>query len=383
MEIKKFIKSNNTFSIQLYLKLKKKDENLFISPISIFSALAMTYAGAQDNTSREFEDILNINMPKPRFHRTFNDLSRIFRREGETDLHLANSVWIHINFSILQSYIDIIHENYEGDINKLDFNNKELSSSTINKWVEEHTRGKINQIVTPDLFNLPVRLILVNAIYFKGLWDKPFKEKNTRDDRFTLINGEKVAILMMHQTDKFGYYENELFQILDMTYKGKTYFRNSESISIIIILPKAIDGILGLDQILSIENLNKYILNLETKKVEVYLPRFKLETDYKLKQTLKDLGLKEAFNQNANFSGVTDTPEGIFIHEVIHKAFVDVNEEGTEAAAVTAVVRVLGASMVRPEPPPIFRADHPFLFIIRDVQSNIILFIGSVMNPKT
>ena len=382
MAEKKITNANNTFAIRLYSKLIKKEENLFISPFSIFSALAMTYAGARNNTSREFEDLLNIDIPKPRFHRMFNELSRIFQREGESDLHLANSIWIQINFSILQAFIDIIRENYDGEINKLDFGKKELASNTINKWVDEHTRGKINKIVTPDLFNFPVRLILVNAIYFKGLWDKPFKEKNTKDDKFTLINGEKVAISMMHQTTKFGYFENKDLQIIEFPYKGSFVFGSRESISMIIILPKAFDGMLRLNQILSIENLDKFVLNLETKKVEVHFPRFKLETIYGLKQTLTDLGLKDAFNQNADFSGVTDTPEGILIHEVIHKAFVDVNEEGTEAAAVTAVIALAGAAMVRPRPPPIFRADHPFLFLIRDVRSNLILFIGSVMNPK-
>ena len=342
----------------------------------------MTYSGARESTSREFEELLNINFPKPRFNRLFKELARIFQREGESELNLANSIWIHMNFSIIQTFIEIIRENYGGDINEIDFNNNELASRTINDWVKDHTRGKINQIVSPGLFNQPVRLILVNAIYFKGLWEKPFKEMFTKDDKFTLISGEKVSISMMHQTNKFGYIEDELFQILEMTYKGNIVFGTRESISMLIILPKAIDGILGLDQILSIENLNKYIWNLTTKKVEVYLPRFKLETKYNLKQTLMNLGLKDAFNQNADFSGITDTPEGILIHEVIHKAFVDVNEEGTEAAAATAVIAFAGAAMVRPEPPPIFRADHPFLFLIRDVQSDLILFIGSVMNPK-
>lgn len=381
-EEKIIIAGSNTFALDVYSQLKKKDENLFISPFSIFSALAMTYAGARENTSREFEELLNIDFPKPRFNRLFKQMARIFQREGESELNLANSIWIHMNFSIIQTFIEIIRENYGGDISEIDFNNNELASRTINAWVKDHTRGKINQIVSPDLFNQPVRLILVNAIYFKGLWEKPFKEKFTKDDKFTLISGEKVSISMMHQTNKFGYSENELFQILEMTYKGNMVFGTRESISMLIILPKAIDGILGLDQILSIENLNKYIWNLTTKKVEVHLPRFKLETKYDLKQTLIDLGLKEAFNQNADFSGITDTPEGILIHEVIHKSFVDVNEEGTEAAAATAVIHVLGAAMVRPEPPPIFRVDHPFLFLIRDVQSDLILFIGSVMNPK-
>jgi len=378
------IKANNLFAIELYSQLKVPEENLFFSPFSIFTALAMVYSGARGLTATNMEDILHISVDQYRFHMTFKEVLSYLRGEDDhnkdSELHIANLLCIQKGYELIDKFLNIINENYKGATWELDFKNVKESCAKINTWVAEQTRGKIKNII--DTVEEEMGLILVNAIYFKGTWDIPFKKNLTEDENFSLFSGEKILVPMMRQTGNFGYLEQENLQILEMPYKGRIIFGRFEHISMIIFLPKTFNGIELLESVLTVERINEYIANLEKQKVKVFFPRFSMSSKYLLVKHLSGLGMSNPFNINADFSGIAkDPPKGI--SQVIHKAYIEVNEKGTEAAAVTAL-GVLGASIphIKPPEPPIFRADHPFLFVIQDSLTKTILFLGKLMNPS-
>ena len=378
------IKATNTFAIELYSQLRESEKNLFFSPFSIFTALAMVYAGARGSTANQMEEALHITLEQHRFHMALKTLLRILRSEEsykDTELSIANLLCVKEGYDLLERFLFVIEDNYNAPIWNLDFSLVEESCAKINDWVAEQTRGKIKNII--DSIDTEMRLILINAIYFKGMWEKTFDKKYTKDEHFTLISGEKLLVPMMHQTKNFNYLEDEQFQILEMPYKGNLIFGTRDQISMVIFLPKRFNSLSELEPLLTIEKIEDYLSSLReqyTQKVKVFFPRFTINMKYKLTKCLSDLGITEAFTKNADFSGISKEPD-IFISDIIHKAFVEVNERGTEAAAVTAI-SVVGASIGPRKEPPIFRADHPFLFVIQDSQTKTILFIGKLMNPK-
>jgi len=238
--------------------------------------------------------------------------------------------------------------------------------------VEKKTRNKIKNLIPKGVLNRLTRLVLTNAIYFKGNWESQFKKDRTKDGPFTLAGGEKVNVTMMNQTADFNYMETEDFQGLELPYVDN-------ELSMIILLPKRVDGLAEFEKTLTLKNLSQWLAKLRKRKVIVSVPKFKMTSQFRLAEVLKSMGMTDAFVPDvADFSGMNGKRD-LFISAVIHKAYVDVNEEGTEAAAATAVV--VGITSM-PARPPVFRADHPFLFLIRDNHSGSILFIGRVTNPK-
>ncbi len=378
------IKATSTFAIELYSQLREREKNLFFSPFSIFTALAMVYAGARGSTAKQMEQTLHIPLEQHQFHMALKNLLRILRSDEsnkDTILSIANLLCVKDGYDLLEKFLWTIEDNYDAPIWKLDFSLEVESCAKINAWVSEQTRGKIKNII--DAIHPEMRIILINAIYFKGEWEKTFDKKYTKDERFKLINGEKLLVPMMHQTNNYSYLEDDKFQILEMPYKSNLVFGTREQISMIVFLPKRFNSGSELDSLLDIQKIEDYLSRLceqYAQKVKVFFPRFTINLAYKLTKFLSNLGITEAFTNNADFSGISKEPD-IFISDVIHKAFVEVNEKGTEAAAVTAL-RVVGASIGPRKEPPIFRADHPFLFVIQDSQTKTILFIGKLMNPK-
>jgi serpin B len=248
----------------------------------------------------------------------------------------------------------------------------ENARKTINAWVEKKTNGKIKDLISPGVLDSMTRLVLTNAIYFKGNWAKQFKENRTQDAPFTLADGKKIEVAMMNQKAEFGYMETDTFQALELPYVD-------EELSMVILLPKEIDALNEFEKALTTENLNQRLAEIHKCEVVVFVPKFKTTSQFSLADVLKSMGMKDAFSSDADFSGINGKRD-LFISAVIHKAFVEVNEEGTEAAAATGVVMRL--TSVGPAAIPVFRADHPFLFLIRDNLSGSILFIGRVVNPK-
>jgi len=364
------INANNQFALDLYLKLEDVEGNIFFSPYSISVALAMTYEGAKGETAEEMQSVFHFpedeNIRRPSFAKIYNLVNK---KNKKYELHTANALWAQKDYKFLDEYINAIKKYYVGKVTNVDFvNATESARLTINKWVEEQTNNKIKDLIPPGVLNALTRLVLTNAIYFKGLWVKQFDKKETREEDFRVSPEETVKVPMMSITrEEFNYYETEKLQILELLYEG-------EDLSMLIILPKE-DDLKSLEESLSLEKLSELRNSLSEQQVDVYIPKFKFETKYFMAKTLKEMGMSTAFSGDADFSGMDGTKD-LFIANVIHQAFIDVNEEGTEAAAATGVVMELKAAM-----PTVFRADHPFIFMIQERETNNILFLGRVIDP--
>ena len=372
------VEGNHQFAFDLYSQVGKGDGNLFFSPFSISTALAMTYAGAKGNTETQMAQTLHFSLSQECLHPGYSALMHGLQADpahSGFELSIANALWGQSGYEFHKEFIDITGDHYDAGFKEVDFvKDTEQARGTINRWVEEKTRDKIKELIKPGILTDLTRLVLTNAIYFKGQWMSQFKKERTLPEPFELMNGEKVEVPMMNQTREFNYSENETAQILEMPYEGN-------KLSMVIFLPKEKRDIKELEGLLETENFNHWVSTLQKQEVIVSLPKFKMISEFLLNETLEALGMTDAFDvASADFSGMTPDPVGLYISAVVHKAFVDVNEEGTEAAAATAVVMTLRAIM--PEPKPVFRADHPFMFIIRDKSSDSILFIGRVMDPR-
>lgn len=370
--------ANNQFALEFYSELKKeyKDENIFFSPFSIFTALAMTYEGARGQTAEEMQGVLHIP-ENPDLRR--QDIAKIINEINKPDkkykLSTANALWPSIDFRLLEEYQNTIETYYGGRVTSLDYaGDPEGSRNIINKWVEDQTESKIKDIIPQNSLNEYTALVLTNAIYFKGIWVLQFDPQDTKDEDFRTASGEIVKVPMMRLTGEdveFKYAETDKVQILEMPYEG-------EEISMLIILPKE-DNLENIEEILTPEKLSEWKNMLKEQRVDVYIPRFKIETKYFLKTILSEMGMPTAFSLNADLSGIGISENGnISINNVIHQAYVEVNEEGTEAAAATAIIIIV--TSYHP-PPPVFRADHPFIFIIQQKDNGNILFLGRFNKP--
>ena len=375
-DIEIVVQGNNAFALELYAKLRDGKGNLFFSPYSISTALAMTYAGARGQTEKQMAEVLQFSLPAEKLHTTFGAVLKDLNVRGEKasfKLSVANALWGQKGYGFLKEFIELIETSYGGRLNEVDFAAAaEDARQTINAWVENETKNKIKDLIPKGVLNSLTRLVLTNAIYFKGNWASKFEEEDTKDAPFTMVNGEKLDVAKMNQTAEFNYMETEDFQGLEMPYVDK-------ELSMIILLTKRNDRLIALEESLTMDNLSNWLAKLAKRKVVVSVPKFTMTCQFMLADTLKSMGMTDAFSGGADFSGMTGRKD-FFISAVIHKAFVDVNEEGTEAAAATAVVMKLTAAL--PEEIPVFRADHPFLFLIRDNCSGSILFVGRLMNPK-
>lgn len=368
------VAGNTRFSLDLYRQLRAAEGNLFFSPYSISTALAMTYAGASGTTRQQMAETLHFMPDQRMLHPAFSSIQSQLKQEqekGALELSIANALWIEKNFSLLQTFTDLTGRYYEAALKKVDFTNEtEKSRLTINTWVEEKTKNKIQELIKPGVLDSSTRLVLTNAIYFKGNWARRFKQDRTKEEQFWIAPGTAVMVPMMNQQDEFGYMEDETLQALEMPYAG-------DSLSMIVLLPRKIDGLKGLEDILTAEALTSRLDGVRKHDVRVCMPRFTMTAQFELAKILGAMGMPEAFSAKGDFSGMTGGKD-LFISAVVHKAFVDVNEEGTEAAAATGVAMRLTAA---PAPPPLFRADHPFIFLIRHKPSGSILFLGRVANP--
>jgi serpin B len=350
----------NDFAFKLYDQMAKQEGNLFFSPASIEAALVMTREGAAGTTRKQFDFLLPPD--------------RAFPEVGtNVTLETANAIWTDQTFPILGTFQKTVTEKYAAEVRAADFAGQpDAERKTINRWVEEKTRDKIRNLLPGGSVTAMTRLILVNAIYFKGDWLHAFQPEKTEDTPFRIAPDKSIPVPMMRLSGtRFRYGENERFQTLELPYEGET-------VSMRLILPKERDGLSCIEESFAAGNFKTCFDGMSRRDVNVLLPRFKIESTFpSLKASLTALGLTDAFNaQRADFSGISS--EQVFISDVIHKAFVEVNEEGTEAAAATGVLMKttsIGA------PPATFRADRPFIFMIRENETGKILFLGRVMNP--
>lgn len=367
------IEGNNKFAFDLFQQYLSDEtlsnENIFYSPISVHSALSMTYEGAKGDTADEISKTLyldeNSELRLPSYARIFNEINK---GEENYSLSIANALWMQKDYPVKDEYKKVITDYYGGEARNLDFiDDTDNSRETINKWVEEKTTNKIKNLFSEGSINPDTRLILTNAIYFKGEWEIQFEPKNTQKETFFTFSGKNQEVDMMKLTgESFNYMGDENVQILEMDYKGS-------DVSMIIILPRE-GKFEDVQKMLTLDKYTEWKKDMNIKEVNVYIPKFKIETETSLKKYLVNLGIKDAFEPGiANFSGI-DGSQNLYIESVIHKAFVEVNEEGTEATAATGVtVGITSMPQVYT-----FRVDRPFLFFIQQKESGNILFMGRV-----
>jgi len=387
------VEGNNAFAFDAYQTLKD-DENLFYSPYSISLALSMTYAGARDNTAQQMASVLHLILPQEKLHPVFNSLDTELSHRGQGAkgkddqgfrLNIVNAIWGQKGFTFLQDFLDVLAENYGAGIRLLDFRNApEPSRIAINNWVSDQTEGRIKDLIPQGVIDAMTRLVLTNAIYFNAAWLYPFQKEGTTDGTFHLLSGGEVTVPMMHETESFAYTEGNDYQAVELPYDGR-------ELSMLVLLPQP-GRFTAFEQSLDAKKVAGIIKALDFKKVRLTMPKFEFTSSFSLNQALSEMGMPVAFTppmspsgacskEYANFSGM-DGKCDLYISDVIHKAFVSVDEAGTEAAAATAVIiGVTSAPM--PEQIITMTIDRPFIFLIRDIQTGTILFIGRVLNPST
>jgi serpin B len=373
------VEGNSAFAFDLYQPLKEEEGNLFYSPFSISLALAMTYAGARGETAEQMADTLQFLLDQDRLHPAFNWLDAELASRGEGAegkdgqgfrLNIVNAIWGQKDYEFLSDFLDVLAENYGAGLRILDFMTEtEKSRLAINDWVSNQTEECIEDLIPQGAIGALTRLVLTNAIYFNAAWAYPFNEDMTADGPFYLLDGGQLVVPMMKQTESFGYTEGEGYQAVELLYDGG-------ELSMVILLPEA-GKFEAFEKGLQAQQVSDIISVLQPTEVALTMPRFEFDSEFSLKDTLAEMGMPIAFTENADFSGMTGKPE-LLISDVVHKAFVAVDEAGTEAAAATAVPMELTAV---PEPPLEVTIDRPFIFLIRDIKTGSVLFVGRVMNP--
>jgi serpin B len=376
-EMNPLVDANTAFALQLYGKLGSTEGNLALSPYSISSALAMTYAGARGDTARQMEQTLDFDQSKTGLHELFGRLDAALKAaQGSNELSIANSLWPQEKYPFREEFLNLLNKDYGATITPLNYEREaEPARVTINQWVDDKTRHKIAELIGPGVLNELTRMVLVNAIYFNGTWATPFPESATQPDKFCAQPGTTITVPFMHKRGQFSYGENDQVQLLALPYVG-------QQLEMVVLLPRSRDGIGPLESSLTPASLAAWTSGMWNQQVDVALPKFKMASGFSLAQALKALGLNDAFDPSrADFSGMDGRAHWLYLSAVLHKAYIEVNEKGTEAAAATAVVMRPTAMRIQ-EPPREFRADHPFLFLIRDSTTGSILFVGRVVKPE-
>ena len=366
--VSSLVDSLNDFSFNFYQQIGLSEAgNIFFSPYSIFTAFSMAYEGARGNTAIEMQNVLNIlqnnSATLGSFGRVYNLLNQ--KQDGYT-ISTANAFWAHQDYSFLKEYLSLLENFYMAEANELDFAKNVEAAETINNWIEEQTNDKIKDMIQPDMLSALTKLVLTNAIYFKGLWANPFDPDDTYETDFKLTSSETVDVDMMMDDSFYNYTETEDLQIIKLNYQGN-------DLSMVIVLPKE-NNITIAESAMNYENLSKWRNGFYEMEIDVLIPKFKIEKKYSLKSILAEMGIIDAFTGAANFSGMDGTDD-LFIGKAIHQSFVEVNEEGTEAAAATGIIMDLKALPYR------FKADHPFVFLIQHEETGAVLFMGRVANP--
>jgi serpin B len=374
------IAGNQTFALDLYRYMADQaDGNLFLSPHSISVALAMTYAGARGTTEAEMAEALHFTLPQDRLHPAFNQLDLTLSRRGEGAagkdgegfrLHIVNALWGQQDYDFQEAYLDALARNYGAGLRLVDFiHEAEVARQAINSWVSEQTEGRIEDLIPEGALDELTRLVLTNAITFNAAWAEKFRAEATRDGDFFLLDGTSVQVPLMRQVAGFRYARGAGHQAIELPYDG-------DELSMVILLPDS--EFETFERALDQAQLASILSDLSFQRVDLTMPRFEITGEFSLTDALTALGMPQAFTDAADFSGIDGTHE-LYISDVIHQSFVSVDEEGTEAAAATAVI-VAAESLLLVEP-EVIRVDRPFIFLIRDIETGALLFVGRTINP--
>jgi serpin B len=380
-DVQSLVEGNTAFALSLYQRLAAEDGNLFFSPYSVSSALAMTYGGARDQTQAQIQAALHFPFTPDRLNPAFNlltmNLDKLTQNAQDStkkdfELNIANAIWGQVDFKFLQAYLDMLAENYGAGMRLVDFaGNPEAARQGINDWVSQQTQDKIKDLIPVGVLDPLTRLVLTNAIYFKAAWMHPFNAKDTAPGDFYKPDGSKVSVPMMHYTENTGYLISDGAIAVELPYQGG-------NVSMLVLMPDS-GSLPGFEKSLTPDRLAALASKIPVQNVQLSFPKFKIEASVSLAEVFKSMGMLDPFDPSAaDFSGM-DGARDLFIQAIMHKAFVDVNEAGTEAAAATAVM--VGATSMRAEPVTV-TIDHPFLFVLRDRTTGTILFMGRVVDPS-
>ncbi len=412
-ETKALVKSNTEFAVNAYTKMSGKEGNIFFSPLSLSVALTMVLGGAKGETADQIADTLRLNPNQKNLHAEYSLLldqiipknserglekEKIEKKEphamsakeaasgialnaqtvnvDSTQLFIANALWGQKGLNILSGYQDLLRTHYKSEMQTVDFaGNPQAAASAINNWAEQHTNGRIKDLVQANAFDKDSLLVLANAIYFRAGWQYEFSKSATKPMDFWLNKDKKISAPMMNQEEYLPYFADASLQGLELPYRSGKF-------SMVVLLPKERDGLAALEKQLSAENLERWLAALKETVVEVSAPKFELDANISLNNLLSNLGMPRAFQNIADFSQMAKYDRGIKLSAALQKTFIKLDEEGTEAAAITNINAAKASVRRIKEPPPVFRADHPFIFLIRERATNSILFLGRLINPS-
>jgi serine protease inhibitor len=364
------VTGHNGFAFDLYQAISPGGDNIFFSPLSISSALSMTYAGAKNQTAAEMQKVMHLPANEKTLHEGNRVLQQLLEKnlDAGSQMHLANSLWPDRSENLLDSFVQCLKENYGAETQSLDFrNNPDEAAAAINKWVEEKTKGRIVDLLQPGDLTTDTRLVLANAIVFDGKWQQAFDPAKTRPLSFRLADGNLVQVQGMVQKDDFRFAQMDNFKLLEVPFSGL-------ETSLLIAMPDDAAALEELESNLNPDLIDQWLAGMRVREISLTMPRFEMDYRVDLAKVLVRMGMEDAFQSSADFSGMTGD-KSLFISKVIHQATLKVHEEGAEAAAATAVVmEKLSESMG-------FRVDRPFLFMIRHRETGTILFLGRLMNP--
>ncbi|XP_051873161.1 neuroserpin [Pristis pectinata] len=370
------------FSVKIYHHLRsiQKDENIFYSPFSIVIALGMIELGAAGTTLEQIQHVMGSNsMQRDEEFDFFQDLSQSMKADHQQYvMEVANSLFVREGFQLSDNYLQMLKRYFGASVENVDFNHPSSVADLINEWVQNQTDSKIQSLLSEEDFSALAHVVLVNAIYFKGNWKSPFRAEHTHTFPFTKDDESEIQIPMMHQQGDFFYGEfsdgsNEaggVYQVLEMPYLG-------DKLSMMIVLPRQEVQLATLEPLIKTQLINEWASYVKKQKVEVFLPRFKMMQNIDLKEVLAGLGILELFSADADLSAMTGKKE-LYISKAIHSSFIEVNEEGSEAAAASEMVVVSRMLTLNPQ----VIIDHPFFFLIRNQRTGTILFMGRVMHPE-
>ena len=371
------VRANNQFTLELLVKLPEEESNTLFSPFSVSAALSMTAAGARGDTADQIAAVLHVRDLGPRVHPAFaallRDLDARTRRGGD-QLEVANALWAQAGVHFLPEFRSLLERDYGAGLLAVNFTEVEGARRAINQWVGEKTRHKIPELIPPGGLDPRTPLLLTDVIYFKGRWKIPFSKDRTKNEEFHPLHGTGFPVPFMHQEANFFYMEDNLVQVLEIPYTDGVLVMD-------ILLPKKRDGLPELEGRLSEEGLGARLSRLRPRKVEVSFPRVRFAKSLELRAALSELGMSRIFGGAADFSGMVSGGQGLALAAMVHKACIDINEEGTEATAVTAPPFTI--TSIQRQGPAVFRADHPCLFLIRDKNSGCLYFIGRIMRPES
>ncbi|NP_001089150.1 serpin family I member 1 L homeolog precursor [Xenopus laevis] len=373
----------NEFSVKVYHELRatKDDENIIFSPLSTAIALGMVELGARGSSLKEIRHVLGYDKLKngEEFSLLKDLSSMLTAQEKHYVLSIANSLYLQNGFHISDKFIQLMKKYFKAEVENVDFSQGSTVANHINLWVENHTNNRIRDLFTADDFNNLTKLVLVNAMYFKGNWKSQFRPENTRTFSFTKDDESEVQIPMMYQKGEFYYGEftdgsNEaggVYQVLELPYEG-------DEISLIIVLSRQEVPLATIEPLLKAHLIEEWAKSVKKQKVEVYLPRFKVEEVVNLKEVLMRLGITKIFSGEADLSAISDSKD-LFVAKAVHKSFLEINEEGSEAAASSGMIANSRMAVLYPQ----VIVDHPFFFVIRNRKTGSVLFMGRVMHPET